>query len=348
MLKLDRPPESVCILRLSAIGDVIHTVPILRTLQATWPNTRFTWIVGKLEATLIGDIPNVEFIIFDKSQGRKAHRQLQLDLAGREFDVLLMLQVALRASLASRYIKAKTRIGFDRARAKDFQWLFSDQKIDQALNEHVMDGLFGFCETLGIKHRVVDWHIPIPDKDLKYAQKIIANKPTVIISPCSSQRSRNFRNWSVDNYVQVCNKLIAEDFQILLTGGPSELEQEYGKLILASCNSKAIQNQIGQTTLKQLYALIKNANLVIAPDSGPVHMANSAQTPCIGLYAGSNPLRTGPYHYQHLVVNKYPQAARQYLYKEAEDLKWGQRVRHPEVMTQIQVEDVIEKLNAII
>ena len=347
MLLLKRPPKSLCIFRLSAIGDVCHTIPILRTLQATWPETKITWIIGKLEANLFADVPNVDFIIFDKSLGSKAYKQLKNDLDNREFDVLLMMQAALRASIASRYIRAKYKIGFDKARAKDFQWLFSNVKIAAEKDRHVMNGLFGFCKVLGIEHEIHSWNIPLAKQDLDFAQSITINKKTVLISPCSSERKNNFRNWSKENFASLSTELLHRGYQVVLTGGPSEKEKNYGQSIKKLCNSDAVINLIGQTSLKQLYALIAAVDVVIAPDSGPIHMANSTRTPCIGLYASSNPLRTGPYHQQNLVVNKYPQAVKQFMHKSVDEVKWGQRVRNSEVMGLIKVADVIHKINFI-
>ena len=105
------------------------------------------------------------------------------------------------------------------------------------------------------------------------------------------------------------------------------------------------QNLVGQTSLKQLYALLADADLVIAPDSGPVHMATAAGTRVIGLYATSNPDRTGPYLARELTVNRYPDAVRAYLGKEVAQLRWGQRVRHPDAMALITVDDVISKID---
>ena len=85
-IDLPSPPENICILRLSALGDVTHVLPTLRTIQKAWPKCKITWIIGKLEHSLVGDIPNVEFIVFDKSQGVKAYLQLAKDLKGRSFD----------------------------------------------------------------------------------------------------------------------------------------------------------------------------------------------------------------------------------------------------------------------
>ena len=100
-LPLTSPPASLCILRLSAVGDICHTLPIIRTLQQAWPDTRLTWIIGKLEHSLVGDISGIEFIIFDKAKGFKAYRGLRQQMKGRHFDVLLHMQMSLRASLAS-------------------------------------------------------------------------------------------------------------------------------------------------------------------------------------------------------------------------------------------------------
>ena len=124
-------PRNVCILRLSALGDTCHVVPILRTLQRAWPETRFTWVIGKAEARLMGLIEGVEFITVDKRAGLfGTRRALRERLAGRSFDVLLHMQLALRASLLAQAIRADLKLGFDRARARELQWLFTDAQIE--------------------------------------------------------------------------------------------------------------------------------------------------------------------------------------------------------------------------
>jgi heptosyltransferase I len=115
-IALASPPGSICILRLSAIGDVCHALPIVRTLQSHWPDTRLTWVIGKTEASLVGDIPGVEFIIFDKATGWRGYRELRTRMQARHFDVLLIMQVSLRANVASLFIPASIRLGFDRIR----------------------------------------------------------------------------------------------------------------------------------------------------------------------------------------------------------------------------------------
>ncbi len=339
--------ERICVLRLSAIGDICHALPVVRTLQDAYPSANITWIIGKLEATLIGDIPGIEFIIFDKRAGWREHARVGALLKGRNFDVLLHMQVALRASLLSLRVSAKTRVGFDRARAKDFQWLFSNRKIPAESRQHVMDGLFGFARAIGIEQRIISWDIPLSDADLAFADSTCGATPTLVISPCSSQRFRNFRNWQPDCFAEVADYAISRyGLQIVLSGGATSFETEFSQEIEKSMKGAAT-NLVGKTTLKQLLALLQRAKGLVAPDSGPLHMANAVGTPIIGLYATSNPARTGPYHFQNLVVNCYPQALREFTRISETEARWGQRVRNPAAMELITPAAVQEKLDRL-
>lgn len=103
------PPNSLCLLRLSAIGDISHTLPILRTIQRAWPKTRISWIIGKTEYQLVKDIEGVEFIIFDKKRGLKGYLEIRKILKDEHFDLLLHMQMSIRSSLISLFID--TQIG---------------------------------------------------------------------------------------------------------------------------------------------------------------------------------------------------------------------------------------------
>ncbi|SCZ51954.1 glycosyltransferase family 9 protein [Thiohalomonas denitrificans] len=343
-----RPPDSVCLLRLSALGDITHMVPVVRTLQAHWPDTRITWIIGKLEYSMVGDLPGIEFVVFDKGKGWQAYGDLRRALRGRSFDLFLHMQVSLRASLVSLLVRAPIRLGFDRERAKDAQWLFTNQHIDARQRQHVLDGFFGFAEALGIRERVMRWDIPIPEAARRFAaEQVPTERPVLVISPCSSDRFRNFRNWPAERYARVVD-YAAERYgmQVVLTGGPSELEREYGEAICARARHTPI-NLIGATNLKQLLAVLERARVILSPDSGPAHMGTAVDRPVIGLYATSNTLRTGPYLSQRWVVDRYPEAIREKFGKELEALPWGIRVRDAETMSRIHVADVIAKLDAV-
>ena len=336
-------PEDICIVRLSAIGDTCHALAVVRNLQDNWPDARITWLIGKTENALMGDIPDVEFIIFDKSEGRRAYSRVKEKLDGRTFDVALCMHASMRANFLCRSIPARVKVGFDKSRARDFQWLFTNTRIPAASGEHAMEAMMGFARFIGASETPLRWDIPISDADRQFARRE-TDKPLVVISPCSSQRARNFRNWPESHFVSIAKYLRREkNADVIVTGGNSELERQYGQALETGAQA---ENLVGQTSLKQLFALLAAADLVIAPDSGPVHMATAARTEVIGLYATSNPDRTGPYLSREYTVNRYPDAVRRYLGKEVGQLRWGQRVRHPDAMSLITTEDVTSKIDA--
>mgnify|MGYP001220300052 CR=1 FL=1 len=343
-----QPPKSVCILRLSAIGDVTHVLPTLHTLRSNWPDVQISWIIGRTEASLVGDIEGVEFIIFDKNRGLAAYRELSKTLAGRRFDILLHMQVSLRASLASLLVKASTRLGFDRARARNGQWLFTNQRISPRANQHVLDSFLEFPRALGLEQIDLRWDIPIPASASAYVDELIPPpKSFLAINPCSSNRARNWRNWEIGAYAAIIDHAW-EKYGLLtvLTGGPDPMEIGYAEQITAAAEHPPLST-VGKTNLKQLAALLQRAELLIAPDTGPAHMANAMGTPVIGLYASSNPERTGPYHSRKITVNKYPQAIAEEFGKQVSEVRWGQRVRNPAVMSLIGVEEVRERLDEL-
>lgn len=341
------PPESLCVLRLSAVGDVCHTVAAVRALQQRFPTTRLTWIVGRLEHTLIGDLPGVEFIIYDKRGGFKAWRALRTSLADRRFDVLLQMQAALRASLVALAIPARIRLGFDHARAKDGQWLFTDAQIPARPREHALEALLGFAAALGAPCVTPRWDIPIPATAQQFAREHVPSGPYLVISPCSSQRANNFRNWRAERYAAVIDHAAARGLATVLTGGPTPLERVYGAAISAGARAPVV-DLIGRTDLKQLLAVLAGARAVVCPDSGPAHMADAVGTPVVGLYATSNPDRTGPYGSRRWCADRYPDALRRFLGRSVAEVPWGARVRAADAMDLIEIADVTAKLDALL
>jgi heptosyltransferase I len=346
MLSFAEAPRSVCILRLSAIGDTCHVVPIVRTLQQAWPTTQLTWIIGKSEARLLNLIEGVEFITVEKRSGLAAARGLHRQLRARHFDVLLHMQLALRASLFAQAVPARIKLGFDRARARELQWLFSNARIAPRTREHVLDSFFGFLEALGIRERLLRWDLPLPEAARSYATRLIPDaQPTLVISPCSSHPRRN---WLPARYAAVAEHAAnRHGMRVILAGGPSELERQTGAQIERACAVPLI-NQIGKDTLPELLALLAHARALVTPDSGPAHMATMVGTPVIGLYAATNPARSGPYLSQRWCVNAYPEAARVFRGLEPEQLPWTHKIEEPAVMELISVADVNARLDELL
>ncbi|URL60371.1 glycosyltransferase family 9 protein [Luteibacter flocculans] len=330
-------------MRTSAIGDVTHVVPLIRTLQEKAPDTRLTWIVGKLERRLVGDLPGVEFVTFDKAAGRAGVKAVRDALTGRRFDALLHMQVALRSNLLSLAVKADRRIGYDKARSKDLHGLFVNERIEARSGEHVLDAMASFIEPLGLKQTAVRWDIPVPDEAHAWAaEQLPGETPTLLVSPMSSH---TVRNWRVERYAAVIDHAMARGMRVALVGGPSEGERALADAILAAVRQKPL-DLTGKDTLKRFMALLARSAMILTPDSGPMHMANAAGVKVLGLHAASNPHRSGPYSDRRWCVDKYDEASRKFLGKPASEIPWGTKIEKPGVMDLVRVDEMIERFEA--
>ena len=342
---LSSEPKEICVLRLSAIGDVCHAVAVVQAIQKHYPRSKITWVIGKIEAALLEGLPGVEFVIFDKKLGKTAYQQLRKTFKNRQFDVLLHMQVALRANLAARCIPAKVKIGFDWQRAKEGHSLFVNKRIKKQHQAHVIEGFMGFAHAIGVPSFKPAWTMPITEADTVFAQQQLSGmKKIVVIAPAASGAERN---WVASRYIEVAQYAHRQGFSVVLTGGPSKLERDLAAEMMALADFPLL-NLVAKTSLKQLLCVLDKASLVIAPDTGPAHMAVCMGTPVIGLYAHSNPARTGPYLYQNYVVEVYHDNIQQQYGKPAHQLPWGRRNKGSELMKQITTESVINRFDAVV
>ena len=332
--------SSICILRLSAIGDVCHAVSAVQAIQKAHPNAKITWIMGKIEAMLLADLPGVELVIFDKKEGKAALKKLKNTFNGKQFDVLLNMQVALRAGFVARCIPAKVKIGFDWARSKELHSLFINKRIAPQKEAHVLEGFKGFAGAIGVDDYTPTWQMPYSAQDQNKADELLGQeylaKKLFVISPAASKAQRN---WLPERYAVLADYAHEQGFNVALTGGPTELEVNLANNIIKHSNSP-ILNLVGKTKLKELLCVLKRADLVLAPDTGPAHMAVTVGTPVVGLYAHSNPARTGPYLYQDYVVEVYHQNLLEQTGKTAQQVPWGTRVKGDDLMSQITTDSV--------
>lgn len=355
-------PTSICILRLSAIGDVCHAVAAVQALQRHFPGVPVTWIIGKVEAMLLDGLPGVELVVFDKKLGRKAYSDLANKLGGREFDVLLHMQVAFRANVASLFINAKRKIGFNWTLAKELHALFMRERIAPQQQPHVLDGFAGFVRHLGVpflQHPgdVPVWQMPFTDEHRAWAKaQLLKQLPQqvtdqhmplrghVVISPAASKAERN---WLPERYAALADHAYQQGFAVYICGGPTPLERDLAAAIEQHA-SAPLQNLVGKTNLKQLLALLEQASIVVAPDTGPAHMAVTVGTPVIGLYGHSNPARTGPYLSRDYVVEVYHDELKRQTGKTAAELPWGTRVKGAHIMALISTERVIAMFDRVV
>lgn len=340
-------PNSVCLLRLSALGDCVNVVPIVHTLQHHWPQTRIGWVVNRTEAALVGDLPGVDFYVMDKKAGRTGLKALKTQLQDVRFDVLLHMHASWRANRVSRLIYAPRKIGFDTMRARDGQRWFVNERIAPPAGRHVVDGFFAFLEQLGLHERVPDWQVPIADADRARATELLGADPAPIlfISPCSSHPRLA---WSAARYAAVADHAREQHgMRCVLVGGPAQREHVMAQAIAANMHGQAL-DVVGQTSIKQLLALFERGRLLLGPDSGPAHMAAAARLDVIGLHAATDSRRSGTYRCNELCVDYFDTAVRQHRKATADTVKWGTRIEDVEgVMELIPVAAVIARLDQV-
>ena len=252
-------PEKVCLLRLSAIGDTCHVVPLLRTLQSAWPRTRFTWVIGKLEAKLMSLIPDVELITVDKGAGLSAFGRLRTEMQRRgAFDLLLHLQLSIRASATAALHTRAYQAGLRQAaRARTAMAVHQSAHRASARASTCWTASWGSPTRSACRASAPRWDIPLPPAALAYAEQLIPpstkdGQRTLVISACSSHRARN---WLPERYAAVADHAVRKHgMRVILCGGPAAIEREMAPAIARHASVPLI-DQVGKDTLPQLLAL---------------------------------------------------------------------------------------------
>ncbi len=340
------PPRSICLLRLSAIGDVCNAVAVVQAIQRAYPQAALTWVIGRVEAELLRGLPGIEFVVFDKRAGLAGLQELRRALHGRRFDVLLLMQLALRAGVASLMVPARRRIGYDRARSKELHGLFINERIGARRGDHVLDSFRQFAEAIGVTDTTPRWDIPVAAADDAWAAAALEGHGTrhFVIAPAASAAERN---WLPERYAALADHAADRGFAVYLCGGPGAAERQLAAAIIRQAQAP-VHDLVGQTSLKQLFALLRRASLALMPDTGPAHMAAAAGTPVIGLYAHSNPARTGPWRWRQYVVEVWHDRLAAEHGKVAGQARWGQRLKGGNLMAAIAVGPVTAMFDRVV
>ncbi|GAA0206034.1 glycosyltransferase family 9 protein [Kangiella japonica] len=331
---------NILVVRLSAIGDCTLVLPVIRAILEQKPEVTLTWLIGNDAYQLLKDSthPRLRFIAVDKPKSIKDYRAIKSKLS-ETFDVLLAMQASTRANLIYPMVKARRKIGFDNTRARELHWLFTNETIDFK-NEHLHDSFCQFAQKLGVKTTDLDWSIVLSESHqaFKLPQRYIA------INPAASKLERS---WPAQRYAELIEYSVKQlNLSIVLTGGPANFEQELAREIARRCSTEVI-NLVGKTSLQQLAAILGNALLCIAPDTGPAHIANAMGTPVIGLYAVAPSRLSGPYLSRELTIDKFEFAVQALMKKDPKQVPWRTRVHDRRAMELITVSEVIAKIKQV-
>lgn len=336
-------PKNIAFFRLSALGDVVLAIPMIRALQKAWPDCKITWITSSAVYPLLEGLEGVEFLVIQKPQKINDYLSLRKLFKQYDFDILIAAQASFRTNLIYPHINAKRKIGFDNGRAKDLHSWFVKEQIPAA-DEHLAEGFMGFAKYLGVNSHEFDWSLYTSDADQAWAKQT-RHKPKYIAINAAASKAE--RTWKAQHYVELIDAAVEKyDCQVVLTGGPADNETQLANEIQTLAQAK-VDNLVGKTKHKQIAALLGEVDCLIAPDTGPAHIAVAMKTPVIGLYAVARSGLSGPYQAPSFTVDKYPEAVEKYLGKPYAEAGWHERVHHADAMDLITVEDVMAQLERI-
>jgi len=299
------PPERILIIRLSALGDVVHTLAFVNRLRNARPHAHITWILQPLTYDLVKHQNNVDrFVIFSRKGGAGAFKKIAQELGGEPFDLVFMLQVSLKASMISLGVRGKVKLGYDIRRSRELQWLFSNRRIPHRPPGHVLDQFFEFLDDREMPDTALDWDIHITGEERAYQAEFFQamGRPVAAFVIASSNSEKD---WHAEGYARVMDDVDSRlNLQPMIVGGPSRREKSLADEILGRCRCTprvALEKPVRHTLLQ-----LAGSRVVVAPDTGPMHRAVALGIPTVALYGYSDPRRCGPYRrFQDLLIDKY-------------------------------------------
>lgn len=289
---------------MSAVGDVVHALPIVTALKRHDPTAHLTWVLQPGPATLVRGHPDVDEIVeFDRARGVRAFVDVRRALQQRPLDLLIDLQVYFKAGIVTALADARVKLGFDPARARDANWLFTNRKIPPHPIQHVQDQYFEFLDALNVPVGDVEWKLgPWPaERPWQAEWHSRFDRPIAAIVVATSKPEKD---WLPERWAAVSDALFEQyGMQPVLVGGRSPRELDAERIIMQRARHRPV-SALG-SGLRRLVSILDASALVLAPDTGPLHMAVALDRPVISLMGYTNPRRTGPYRYRDLLVDAY-------------------------------------------
>ena len=328
----------ICIVLLTGLGDVIHGLPLVNALRDHDPEARITWVVEPMPAPALHPHPSIdEVVVYRKWDGVRGVLALAKALSGRRFDLTLNLNVYTKSVWPTLLSRAPVRVGFDRARSFEGVWLASNRHLPPTPRAHTQEMFLQFLDVLGVpRPEPLEWRIPFTDDELRAQAEFFRafdGRPVAALVPASAQRKKD---WLPERYAAVADTLEGDfGFRTVLVGGPGEREGAIAREIsrrAATPPAWAMGDGI-----RRLMWTLAGCDLVVAPDTGPVHIARAFGVPVVGLYGRTNPWRVGPFRaFEDLWVDRYTDPGH-----PPDSSLWDPRDGR---MEQITVDDVLERV----
>jgi heptosyltransferase I len=320
---------------MSAVGDSVHVLPVVTALRRHAPRSRISWVLQPLPASLVGRHRAVDEIIpFDPARGWRAFIDARRELATRRFDLVIDLQVAFKAGLVTSFARAPRKLGFDRARARDLNWLFTTERIAPHPPQHVQEQYLEFLRHLEIDPEPVSWGLGPYDDEREWQREFLTRLPGPAAA-INIATSNPDRDWLPERWAAIIDAMHERHgLHTVVVGGRSEREVA-GLTAIRALTRHPPTDALG-SGFRRLVSILDAMEVVIALDSAPLHIAVALGRPVISLMANADPRRTGPFRSFHeLIVDAYHDPGE--TAPISMERRWGR-------MSRITVEDVLDRL----
>ncbi len=301
-IRLDEA-RRVLLIKPSAMGDVVHTLPVAATLRRRYPDLELDWLVEEEAADLVRGHPAIsEVVVSGRRRWRRQLwppgrlrsmlrevRALTGRLRGRRYDAVLDLQGLFKSALYVLATRAPVRVGFAEAR-EGATWVLTHRVTAPPQPVHAVERYLALAAAVDAREPVRDFQIALgPEVAAEAASRITGvPRPRVVLHPAARWRTKL---WEPEKWRELAAALLAQGCGVIVTGGREDAAQvgaiarglDPPPLLLA-----------GRLTLKELAAVLRNVDLMITVDSGPMHVASAMGTPVVALFGPTDPLRTGP------------------------------------------------------
>jgi len=302
---------NILIVKLSAIGDVIHTLPSLAALRRLYPEAHITWVVEEAAADLVKNHPCLDAVLvsrrkkwskdFRSGHFRSVFKEINFfikNLRQRPYDLVIDFHGLFKSSIIVFLSRGKRRLGYDSL--QELSGLFLNEKIPEDMSKHAVDRYLDFPRYLGAKTQSAQFILPTDEDAQAKVQNLLhkynlEDKEFIAVNPVALWETKL---WSNEKFARLAD-LISDKLKmkVVFTGS----EKEPLNKIISLMTTEGI-NFGGETSLLDLACLYKKARMVISTDSGPMHLAAAAGTPVIALFGPTDPARTGPYGSGHAVI----------------------------------------------
>lgn len=321
--------KNILLIKMSSLGDILHTLPFAAALRQRFPQARITWLVHPQFAGFVPDPPVIdEVLYFDKVKFNKMGLSGKLQyfcqmrelLHSKRFDLVIDMQGLFKSAVLAAISGCDNRIGY--CEMREGSGLISKAICGSHSKEHVIERYLDVARYLGARiEGLEDVQFPMPDlsKETASVQAKLRERgwqggAYVVIVPGARWRTKE---WPIEHYVALAKKITAAGACIVLAGGPDDVAK--GKAIAGQCASPLVIDLTGQTSLRELAALIKDCSFYISADTGPLHFAAALKKPLVAMYGPTKADRTGPYGSKNSTVLLSPAACAGCLKKKCDN-----------------------------